>query len=636
MKSAGLNVVRMSEFAWSKMEPKAADFHFDWLDRAINLLAENGIASVLGTPTAAPPAWLVQTYPDMLAVEENGNRVQFGNRCHYCVNSPEFHLATQRIVHAMAEHFGSNRNVIGWQIDNEYNRVCYCERCRTLFQKYLAEKYETLEELNEHWSTAYWSQSYSSWDQIPIPIGGHNPGLMLEFKRFITESYKQFQKVQIDQLRPYLSDSVWVTHNFMGWFDGFDHYRINEDLDIASWDWYIGTGHHNYLKTGAVHDLTRGFKNRNFWVIETQPANVNWTSLNNVLNKGEGRAMAWHAIAHGADAFLYWQWRSALNGQEQYHGSLVDQSGQPRPFTTEVQRLGQEFKKNSQLIAGSVVKAHVAMLNDYESRWSIQWQPHHRDFDYVAHFNHYYRSFAKRNISVDILSALSLTDASQLLEYKLIIAPALLIVNEQLAVVLRDYVEQGGHLILTIRSGMKDSYNALHPARQPGPLADIAGVEVEEYYALDEPAPVKGNWFEGKSQIWAERLKPSSKTITQVIAKYGKSNGWLDDGIAITVTAYGRGLVYYVGAYLDEAAQDEFLGRLIRTADITSIDSPDGVEISIRFDSLDKEIYFCINHKPNEQTVDFPWIAMDQISGQPVNKKLKLEPYGVAVLTTFK
>ena len=208
MKAAGFTVVRMGEFAWSTLEPAAGHFHFDWLRRAIDRLAAAGIPTVLGTPTAAPPAWLVQRPPEILAVDESGRRVQFGNRCHYCVNSPEFHTAAERMVAAMAEHFGPNPNVIGWQIDNEYNRVCYCERCQRLSSSSSPNVMARLRALNARWSTAYWSQTYSDWDQIPIPIGPHNPGLMLEFKRFVTDSYRRFQHLQIDLLRPHLPPGI--------------------------------------------------------------------------------------------------------------------------------------------------------------------------------------------------------------------------------------------------------------------------------------------------------------------------------------------------------------------------------------------------------------------------------------------
>jgi beta-galactosidase len=583
---------------------------------------------VLGTPTAAPPAWLVQQYPDLMAIDENGRRVQFGNRCHYCVNSPEFHSATRRLVGALDEHFGSNPHVIGWQIDNEYNRVCRCKRYQRLFQQYLANKFGSLDALNEHWSTRYWSQTYSTWEQIPIPIGPHNPGLMLEFKHFITGSYRRFQSLQIDLLRPHIQPGVWITHNFMGWFDGFDHYKLAKDLDLASWDWYVGTGAHDYLSSGAIHDLTCGFKRRNFWLIETQPGNVNWVPINSSLNKGEARAMAWHAVAHGADAILYWQWRSAFGGQEQLHGTLVDQSGQPRPFYQEVQNIGRDFAAVSSLFADTTPVAKVAMLNSYDNRWSIQWQRHHQDFDYVAHFSHYYRPLARRNIATDIISADGLLHG-----YKLVIAPALLILTESIAENLTTFVGNGGHLILTIRSGMKDDYNALLPVRQPGALAEIAGIEVEDYYALLEPVPVSGAWLSGTSRLWAERLKVRKDAGVQVLARYGESNGWLDGQAAVTFHPYGKGCVYFIGVFLDETSQQLLLDHIVHAAGIQPvIETPPGVEARERINSNGDEIFIVINHERKEQQIHLPWLAREHLTDRRVSK-LELEPYGVAIIT---
>lgn len=627
MQEAGITVVRMAEFAWSTLEPAAGEIDFDWLDEAIDMLASAGIVSVLGTPTAAPPAWLVEKDPEILAADENGRKVQFGNRCHYCVNSSVFHDATKRIVRAMGEHFGSNQNIIGWQLDNEYNRVCYCDRCRELFHQYLANKFNSLENLNRCWTTRYWSQSYSSWDQIPIPIGRHNPGLLLEFQHFITESYRKFQRLQIETLRPYLIPEVWITHNFMGWFDRYDHYMMSEDLDLASWDWYIGTGYHNYLTTGAIHDLTRGFKRQYFWLMETQPGNVNWSSINNSLNKGEVRSMAWHAVAHGADALLYWQWRSALGGQEQYHGSLIDQSGQPRPFYSEAQKIGAEFTKVSKLLSGTTIKNQVALLNSYPDRWSIQWQRHHGDFDYIAHFNHYYIPLAARNIGIDILSAESPLDG-----YRLVIAPALIILDEQRTVRLQEYVERGGHLVLTIRCGMKDKYNALLPSRQPGPLAELAGVEVEEYYALLDPVPAISDRFEGESRLWAERLNPLDDGV-QILARYGPSNGWLDGKIAATRCPTGEGQVYYVGAFLDEISQQTLLDNIAKRAGISQImETPTGVEASQRVTSTGEELIILINHERSEKKVRLPRSVNEYLSDQSVSGYLELGPYGIAVI----
>jgi beta-galactosidase len=628
MQEAGMNVVRMAEFAWSTMESSTGKFNFSWLEQAIEKLSGAGIVSVLGTPTAAPPAWLIELHPDVMAVDENGQRVQFGNRCHYCVNSPEFHEAALRIVEAMGKRFGSNPNVIGWQFDNEYSRICYCDRCIRLFQQFLADKYGSLEELNQRWTTAYWSQTYTAWEQIPVPIGPHNPSLMLEFMHFVTASYRRFQRLQLEALRPHLPPGVWTTHNFMNWHGGYDHYEMAADLDLASWDWYVGTGHHNYLTSGAIHDLTRGFKRRNFWLMETQPGNVNWHPINNSLNKGEARATAWHAIAHGADAVLYWQWRSALGGQEQYHGTLVDQSGQPRPFYEDAQIVGKQIQTVSGLLAGSTINSTVAMLNSYDSRWAIEFQRHHCDFDYVAHFNHYYRPLAVNNVSVDIISA----DAS-LDGYKLVIAPALNILTEKRVTSLTNFVKKGGHLILTIRTGMKDEFNALLPSRQPGALAELSGVEVEDYYALDELVPIEGKWLNGSSMQWAERLKLLDAQNAIPVSRYAKSNGWLDDQIAIAVHPFGKGMVYTVGVYLDERAQQTFMEHVLQMAGIQAVKSEKDVEVSTRSTAEGKLIYIVINHAPAERSFVIPWPAHEHLTGQIVHKDIKLLPYDVAILT---
>jgi beta-galactosidase len=628
MQEAGFNVARMGEFAWSTLEPSAGNFNFDWLERAITLLAEAGIDTVLGTPTAAPPAWLVQQSPDVLAIDESGKRVQFGNRCHYCVNSVEFHTAVRRLVSALAERFGSNPHVIGWQLDNEYNRYCYCEHCQRLFHTYLEERYGSLENLNTRWTTAYWSQTYSAWNQIPLPIGPHNPGLMLEFKHFITESYRRFQRLQIDTLRPRIPANVWITHNFMDWHDGYDHYRMSEDLDIAAWDWYVGTGHLDPLFSGAAHDLVRGYKRRNFWLMETQSGNVNWRLTNNTVNQGETRTMAWHAIAHGADAILYWQWRSPLGGQEQYHGTLLDQSGQPRLFYQEAQQIAQDINTVSGLLAGSQPVSQVALLNSYDSRWSIQWQRHHQSFDYVDHLRHYYRPLAARNISTDILSA-----EASLAGYKLVIAPALVILSEACAQEMKAFVENGGHLVLTLRTGMKDEYNALLPLRQPGWLADLAGAEVEEYYALDEPVPVISGAWNGISSLWAERLRVRGPA-TRVLATYGACNGWLDGQPAITEHSYGKGRVTLVGAYLDAESQQRLLDEITRAAHVhPDLEAPTGVEIRRRLRPDGQAVFIVINHARIGQGVYLPWTAREHLSGRSFESVLPLAPYGIAIIT---
>ena len=630
MQAAGLTVARLGEFAWSTFEPEQGQFNFDWLDRVLELLANAGMVAVLGTPTAAPPAWLSDE--EVLAVEESGRYAQFGNRCHYCVNSPRFHNAVQRLVNALGKHFGSHPTVIGWQLDNEYCRPCYCDRCRRLFQEYLHRKFGSLANLNTCWSTAYWSQTYSDWRQIPLPIGGHNPGLMLEFKNFISYSYQNYQRLQIAALRPHLRPGVWITHNFMGWFDGFDHYEQAADLDIAAWDAYVGSGHLNYPAMALAHDLVRGFKRRNFWLMETQPGHVNWSAVNNELNQGEARAMAWQAVGHGAEAVLYWQWRSAPGGQEQYHGTVLDQSGQPRPFYAEVQQLGRDFAAVSELLAAATIVNEVALLNSYPNRWTLYWQRHTRHFDYVQHLEHYARPLTLRHVSLDVLS----TEAD-LRGYRLVIAPTLHLLSDACAARLADFAYQGGHLVLSIRSGMKDEYNRLRLQRPPGSLAPAAGVEVEDYYALleNEVVPLQGI-ISGQAQIWAERLKVLDPT-TEILAHYGAANGWLDNRPAITVHPYGQGYVWFVGAYLDVPAQDAFTALLLQRVGIQPLlAAPPEVEVCRRLTASGQPVFILINHSRTLQTLTLPWTAREHLSGAVVPALLELPPYGVGVVTPLE
>jgi beta-galactosidase len=629
MKAAGFNVTRLAEFAWSTLEPEPGRYAFEWLAEAIDQLAAAGIETVLGTPSAAPPAWLTATDPETLAVDEYGRRAQHGNRCHYCVNAPAYHAAVARIATAMAARFGRHPHVIGWQIDNEYNRVCYCERCRSEFQRYLRDRYGTLEALNAAWSTAYWSQTYFDWAQVPIPIGAHNPGLMLAWRQFVTDSYRRFQRAQLDAVRPHLRDGAWITHNFMYWFDVFDHYALSADLDLAAWDYYVGSGPRDSFAGGLAHDLTRGFKRRNFWLMETQPGRVNWADVNTTLNQGEARAMAWQAIGHGADAVLYWQWRSAYGGQEQYHGSLLDQSGQPRLFYGEAQQIGRDLAAVGDLLAETRVEAKVAILNDYASRWSLNFQPHHRDFNYVEQLAGYARPLAARNIPVDVISADAALDG-----YRLVIVPGLAVLTPERVAALEAHVARRGHLLIAARTGVKDADNALLTTRPPGGLSRLTGTEVEEYFALPAPVAVKGNWFEGETRQWAERLRPLEPATTTVAARYGPSNGWLDGAPAITIRAKNTTLVYHAGVQLDPAAQDAFMQRVIDMSSLKPLlAAPAGVEVCARVRPDKSLIYVLINHTRQAQAVALPWVAKDHLTGQSLWGEARLEPYGVSVLS---
>lgn len=629
MRAAGFTVVRLAEFAWSTMEPEEGRYEFDWLERAIDLLSAAGIETVLGTPTAAPPAWLTQRYPSTLAtIDMQGHRDSHGARCHYCVNDPIYHEKSTAIANAMAERFGLREDVVGWQIDNEYSRVCYCPACRANFRSFLQSRFGDLEMLNQRWAAAYWSETYQSWDQIDPPAHTvSNPGLVLAWREFITESYRVFQGKQVAAIRAHVGPKVWITHNFMKWFDGFDHYTMCQDLDLASWDWYEPAGWVDPLASGAMHDLVRGYKRRNFWLMETQPGHVNWSRTNIDLQPGRARAWAWHAIGHGADAVLYWQWRNALNGQEQMHGSLIDQSGQPRPFYAEAQAVGAELARARDVLAGTSVQASVAVLHDFGSRWLLDNQRHHGDFDYIEHLLRVYRAIAGQNISVDVVSA-----DVDLSEYTVVIAPALTLFTPERIERLKAFAQRG-HLVLGPRTGTRDSAAKFWEERPPAGLRDLAGCEVEEYYALGEPVEITGDDVEGHADTWAERLKVLAEDA-RVIARYRGNNGWLDRQPAIVQRSTGSGSITVFGGQFDVAVLRAMLAPILDRANIRPVIAvPDGVEALRRVGSDGREVLILVDHNGVERQVSLAGRWFDHLTGDTVSEALTLKPFGVAVLT---
>ncbi|MGC2620874.1 MAG: beta-galactosidase [Acidobacteriaceae bacterium] len=627
MEAAHITVVRVGEFAWSTMEPSEGQHDFGWLERAVALAAKHHICVVLGTPTAAPPAWLTTKYPETLRWNENGIRDEHGNRQQFSFTDPKYLQFAHAIAEQMGIHFGHNRNVVGWQLDNEYANPSFDPTAKAQFHAWLHKKYGTIAELNRRWATAYWSQTYDNFDEIPVRENGENPALLLDWKRFVSDVWKAYSVNQISAIRPHADPRQFITTNTMGWFDGFNEYTVHSVLDIAAWDDYIDSDHYDYIANGATHDLTRGYKNKNFWVMETEPAFVNWRRTNTALHKGEVRDMAWQAIGHGSDVVEYWQWRSAPNGQEEYHGVLVGADGTPVPVYDEVKQVGEEFAKAGPELSGTSPHAEVALINDYDSRWAITFQRHSAAFDPVGEMLAFYRPLREQSQSVDMVSVDAPLDG-----YKVVEAPGLNVLSQKTADRLMAYVRNGGHLLLGPRTGMKDEFNALQPDRQPGPLEDFLGARVDQFYALDTNVPVSGSAGQGTANIWAEQLSVQSPD-TQVLLKYGKGNGWIDDQPAAVTRKVGKGDITYVGAWLDAGLLKDLATHLLQEAGVQPIlaFAPEGVEVCRR-SGHGKSVLILINHTTTSQHVGLPSAMRDLLGNQGSVSAVDLPAYGVAVL----
>lgn len=628
MEAAHIHLVRVAEFAWSTMEPSEGNYQFDWLERAIALAGKHHICVVLGTPTAAPPAWMTTKYPEVLRVDEDGRRDEHGNRQQFSFASPLYRKFAHDIAERMAERFGHNPNVVGWQLDNEYANPSFDPAAKAQFHAWLEKKYGTIANLNHHWATAYWSQTYDNFDEIPVREDRENPALLLEWKRFVSDAWKSYSENQISAIRPHADKRQFITTNTMGWFDGFDEYVVHSVLDIAAWDDYIDADHLDPAANGAAHDLTRGYKRKNFWVMETEPAFVNWRKTNTPLEKGQVRELAWQAIGHGAEAVEYWQWRSAPNGQEQYHGVLVGIDGKPVPVYDEVKQIGAEFEEAGKALDGTAPHAEVAILHTYDSRWAINFQRHSAAFDPVTELVAFYRPLREQTQSVDVISPDAPLD-----QYKLLVAPAMNVLPQAMADRLIAYVKQGGNLVLGPRSGMKDEYDALQPERQPGPLAELLGGRVTQFYAIDTDVPVSGELGEGTANVWAETLRPESND-TKVLLRYGPSNGWLDGQPAVLTRKVGKGSITYIGAWLDPALLSKLTALFVKQSGVEPIlpGVPEGVEVCQRTGE-GKSVLILINHTTISQHIPLTASMTDLLGGNHARvDSVDLPKYGVAVL----
>lgn len=622
-----MNVVRMAEFAWSRMEPREGVYDFDWLDRAVALAGDMGLSVVLGTPSATPPAWLTTAYPDTLQHRQDGRVSQHGARCHFNRCSATYRRLATNIAEILAERYAPVPHVIGWQIDNEYNSFSFDEETRAKWQAFLRERYRDLETLNARWGMAYWSQDYSDWSQIPIRMeGGVNPCHLAAFRRFLTQATFAYQADQVKAIRAHARPEQFITHNFHGDLSDGDPHALAQDLDLASFDYYVGGGHLDAAHEATRLALVRGIKRRNFWLIETQAGSTNFAPVNNPLDPGETRLLIWNAIGSGADAALYWQWRPCYGGHEQYWGTVVGAHGHPRPLYKEIAEIGAELEAAAPWLKDTSPRGDVAILYSDDDRWGIAHNRHHHGFDPLNHLHLYHEALRRAGYTVDVVEP-----AAPLHDYPIVFAPALHLVWDEKTRPLLDYVAAGGHLVLGARSGWKTIDNALlTDAVAPGSALGAAlGATSWEYYPLEAPLPVSGEAGQGAATIWAEWLRPEADD-TEVVLRYG-DHPWLTGQPAMVTRPHGRGRISYLGVWPDDALLNDLVGWLRRVSPLPEpTPMPAGVFLHRRKGT--DEVRILLNPTSDEATVNIPGTWRNVLTGATVTDDLSLSPRCVVVL----
>lgn len=640
MSAAGFNVVRLAEFAWSKLESREGIFDFTWLDRAIEILSRQGIKIVLGTPTASPPPWLMAKQEDLFLVEQTGIRQTYGLRREYCPNHPLYRQFTERIVNKMAVHFKANPAVIGWQIDNEFGDRCYCSICRSEFHKWLQKRYHNLDTLNEEWGTIFWSHIYTDWSQIPVPVTtarSHNPSLGLDYRRFMSDTYRQYQKFQIDIIRRECP-SHFITHNLMGFgYNQLNYYDNTVDLDFVSWDNYMRMqwdmkAEVDPAKAALSHDAMRGLRKQNYWVMEQQSGGGGWEYVAVQPKPGELRLWTYQSIAHGADGIVYFRWRTSRTGTEQYWQGILEHHGTPGRRYAEVSQIGKELHKVSEMIVGSQVIAKVAIMQSYDARFAFQVQPNNPRFGYEKHIQDIYRGFYENNIPVDIVS-----EKDPLTGYKVVVVPALYILTEETAGNLEKFAATGGVVVFTPRTGVKDESNKVVNMKLPGLVSEMSGIEIEEYISMpvDDNNRVKFVLPDLEddflTSVWADVIDPKE---AEVIAWH--TQDFYANKPAASINHFGKGKVIYLGIMGDSAYYDAVCRWISGLAGIeTLMETPAGVEVTERWQGRNR-LLFVLNHHPEGKVVTLKAPCLDLLSGKNLEGNVAVPPRDVLILTDIE
>lgn len=641
MKEANFNVVRLAEFAWIKMEPEEGRFEFEWLDRAIALAEKHGMKVILGTPTAGPPKWLMDKHPDIYQKDMYGRVRGFGARRHYCFNNATFREYTRIIVEAMAIRYGKRQSVAGWQIDNELGMIdttrCYCDNCLEAFRCWLDNRYGSIEAVNEAWGTIFSSGTFRNWEELHLPTYAvhqeHNPGLQLDYRRFCSDSALDYLTLQLRILHEHAPGQP-ITTNEMGKYNHIDYYDLSAELDLCALDIYPAMKRDKEAmarNSAAEHDMTRGYKRRNYWVLEHQSGTPGANVMAPTPKPGDLRRWTYQSVARGADAIVYFRWRTLNVSVEQYWHGILHHHGEPGRLYEETKRTGAELRLLAPLLANTRVRAKVAILRSYDNEWAFEIQPHKRGYEYMNHLMSYYGCLYDRGITVDILSP-----EADLSGYELVIAPNLKMAKEDTVKKLYDYVHDGGTLVLDIRAGVKLWDNRMSQDRLPGVYRELLGIVIDEYGILDETC---GNTFsiEGgghyPAENWYEvvRLK-GAESAASFDADY------YEGAPAVTRHRYGGGEAWYVATDAGVEGMGAILERVI--GDVSALlptglgRVPSGVEVVERVSEKDEGIslLILINHTEATVSIECTGAFLNVLGGDPVTGVCGLAPRDVLVL----
>lgn len=621
----GANVIRIGEFAWHMMESIEGNYDFSYFDNIIKKAKDKSLKVIFGTPTATMPAWLAKKHPEVLSEFEDNKKRVFGGRRQYCFNSKTYIEYSKKIITKLATHYKDEKNIIAWQIDNEFGHegsdVCYCSNCEKEFRAYLKKVYNNdIKKLNETWGTIFWSQTYNEFDEIPLPtktITTHNPSLRMEWERFRSLSIEKYAKLQVDTLKDIIGVDVVVIHDFSGgYFDkSFDFSKVAKHIDVVAYNNYpVWGGQANPIPPHEIAcglDFMRGAKKKNFWITEAIMGAQGHDVIGYLPRPGQAKMWSYQAIARGCNSLMYFRYRGATKGAEQYCYGILDQDNIKRRKFYEVKSFFHEMKSN-EVIINSKIDAKIALIYDFESMASFRIQRQSVLMDYKNEVYRLYRPFYENNLVIDVIPSYS-----EFSEYEILLVPVMIVHKKEVQERMRTFASQGKTVVISFRNGVKDYYNNLELGKfNPVNFTDFIGGYVEEIEAFQDGQNIELiglSEFEnikGTATVFRDLIKT---TTAKTLFRYNEE--FFEGLSAITLNGYEGGKVYYIGSGVDENIMDILANKILKEANIDTLKSPKGVEV-VKREINNIERYFIMNHTSKIQRL----------------QNIKLNPYEAKVV----
>lgn len=638
MKRAHINVVSLGIFSWAVLEPEEGKYDFSFLEERIQTLYENGIYTILATPSGARPMWMAYRYPEVLRVRADGGRDLMGGRHNHCYTSPVFREKIWEMDRRLAERFAHHPGVIAWHISNEFGGACWCEKCQEEFRSFLKKKYGMLENLNREWWTSFWSHTYDCWEhvQAPTPHGENaTHGLNLDWKRFCSRQTADFCAWEKRALAEG-GNSLPVTSNLMGFYDGLNYADFKEVLDFVSWDNYPEW--HSAEKTDAelaaeiacAADYMRCMNTDRgpFLLMESTPSVTNWQRISRLKRPGMHMLSSLQAVAHGADSVQYFQWRKGRGASEKFHGAVLDHdSTEDTRVFRDVVRVGKRLEGLEE-VCGSLVRPKAAVILDQENRWALEdcFGPRVSGIHYVETVQAHHAALWKLGIPTDVIDMDCPFD-----DYRLVIAPMLYLLRGDIAERLRRFVENGGTLVGTYQTGLVNENDLCHEGRVPHGMTDLFGLYREEIDALWDGQYNHMRW-NGRTYALRELCERVHPSTAEILAVY-QEDFYAGEPV-LTGNSYGRGKTYYMAARTGVEFLEDFYRSVASEAGASPCLAailPEGVTTTAR-EKEGKVWVFLQNWNPESVSVLLKETLIDFESGKAVLGEISLQGYEVRVL----